>query len=92
MYTRDRTPGKFEGNESEHIARVLYDICNNAGHDDEISFYEIIVDWYGLIKGKKYWFIVHEDNEGFFTYESYSIEEGSSLWSGLLSEHEEHYV
>ena len=92
MYTINKDPGKYEGNRSEQIARVLNNICNDSGHSDEISFYDIIVDWYGLIKGRKYYFICHEDNDGFFTYDIYSISEGRSLWSGLVNEYEEHYV
>lgn len=85
MYTKQENKqlGKFEGNQSHHIARVLHDICGNGGHDDEISFSEGYVDWYALVNGKRSVFIVHEDDNGFFTYEIYTIEEGNSLWHGI---------
>ena len=80
--------GKFEGNLSEHAAEVLYNIVNNGMHEEELSFTENYVDWYARIVGKKHVFIVHEDNNGFFSYEVYSIDEGNSLWCGLLDEYE----
>jgi len=80
--------GKFEYCESEHVAAVLYDICGNGMHEEELSFGHDYVDWYARIIGKKNCFIVHENNAGFFCYEVYSIDEGNSLWCGLLDEYE----
>lgn len=91
MYTKQENKklGKFEWNQSELIAQVLHNICGISGYDEEINFTEYYADWYGLIKGKKHWFIVHESNQGFFTYKIYSIEEGGVMWKGLESEYYE---
>ena len=87
MYTKVNRPGKFEHNKSQMVAGILLDICNDGSHGDEIDFGELYTDWYGLIKGKRNYFIVHEDNNGFFSYDALPLEEGLSLWEGLLSEY-----
>ena len=84
MYTRseNRARGKFEGVGSEHIARVLYNLCGISGQDEETRSNNT---WYGLIKGKKHWFIVYEDNQGFFDYDLYITEEDvNQAWLNIV--------
>jgi hypothetical protein len=89
-------PGKFEGNVSRRISEVLYDIVMESGHDDELDFGgdNGYVNWYGLIlafEGKHY--IVHENNQGSFTYEEFETEEDViGVWEKLRADLEEMYV
>jgi hypothetical protein len=59
-------PGKYEGNESQLVARVLNNIIGNGFATDEFGS----VDEGGhcaLVLGKRYGFIVETDNGGFVT-------------------------
>ena len=88
MFTKNKVhPGKFEGNESIHVAKVLYSVCNHSGAAEELDFSEYYTDWYARIDGTNHIFIVHEDNNGFFTYGAYNIDEGESMWEGLCDEY-----
>ena len=84
MYTKqeNRHPGKFEGNESQHIATVLHDICGNGGHCEEVS--TLSGGWVAKIKGKRNMFIVFEDTQGFFEYDIYyTLEDGLQAWENI---------
>jgi len=59
MYTANPYPGKFEGNRSQLLAQAVY----NAYADDVCS--EEGFGHYALIKGKRYWYILHESDQGF---------------------------
>jgi hypothetical protein len=89
-------PGKFEGNVSRRVSEALYDIVMESGHDDELDFGgdNGYVNWYGLIlafEGKHY--IVHENNQGSFTYEEFETEEDViGVWEKLRADLEEMYV
>ena len=85
MYTENKRPGKFEYCESEYTGKALYNASIEA--DNQINFSNCYVDAYMLVKGIKHWFICHESEQGFFTYETYTPEAGSSTWEGLESEY-----
>ena len=70
MYTRNRQPGKFEGNTSELRAKVLYDCVMNGAHESEFGESEF-GGWHGLIVGKRFAFIVQENAYGFFDIDSF---------------------
>ena len=72
MKTLSRHPGKFEACPSEFVARTLYEITMNGGHDEEAGDVES-TGWYALIQGKRYGFIVEENSQGFFTYEVFPM-------------------
>ena len=63
MYTANPHPGKFEGNQSQLLAHVVY----NAYADEVCS--EEGFGHYALIKGKRYWYILHESDQGFVSVE-----------------------
>ena len=69
MFSENRQPGKFEGNTSELRAKVLYNAIMNGAHESEFGdcYY---LGWHGLIVGKRFAFIVSEDNYGFFTVDA----------------------
>ena len=74
MYTAEgRRPGQFEGNPSQWKAEILQDKTMDsswlAGEYGEAEY----GGWFGLIIGKRYAWIVTQDNYGFFTI----ISEGS---------------
>jgi hypothetical protein len=87
-YTEKAIKGKFEGNYSEWVAEVLYDICGNSGYDE--SFGDVgDYGWYALIKGQLHWFIVDEDNNGFFTYQEFDdFMEAQDVWDAILEDYE----
>lgn len=68
--TTKRYPGKFEGNYSEWVAEHLYNVSLD-GCDDDVGDVEGF-GWYGLIRGRRYGFIVSEDGQGFFDYIKYA--------------------
>lgn len=83
MYTEKRYPGKYEGCESAMVGRIL-----SEWQDEELGDVQDF-GWYGLIKGKRYWFIVSEDNYGFVDYVSGTPEEIQKKWDTLEDEYSE---
>lgn len=67
MYTLHKQPGKFEGNHSQLLARVIYNVEGNGFADDVCS--EEGFGHYALIKGKRYWYILYESEQGFVDVE-----------------------
>lgn len=61
MYTHKPSPGKFEGNSSQLLVEVVY----QASLDGTSEEWNFGVDWSALINGKRFSFIIHEDNLGF---------------------------
>ena len=88
MYTITKHPGKFEGNESELVAQVLYDVVGNSGTTDEYGECDGPYGWNGLILGKRYGFLVTEDNYGFFRYSWYSRKEAKERFDKFVIEAE----
>lgn len=79
MYTEKRNPGKFEACESALMAEILSQ-CNM---DDEIGTV-MEGEWYGLIRGKSYWFIVEEDSQGFVQYRAGKPQEIKHAWDEIV--------
>lgn len=69
MYTTKKSLGKFEACESQLTAQVLYAVMLVNGVNDEFGDCDGPHGWNGLVLGKRYGFLLHEDNYGFFTYE-----------------------
>jgi hypothetical protein len=83
-------PGKFEGNASQTISEYLYRL-----DADEFFGYADVNGWFGIIRYAPNGYtghvpianhyIVNEDSQGFFTYNSYdSIEEVNKAWNELV--------
>ena len=89
MYTEKRYPGKFEGCKSQLIGRILNDITlegfTNSAFGDCFQEYG---EWYGLIKGKKWAFIVREDDHGFFDYSVHELTKVDEIWKAYMEEYE----
>ena len=70
MYTQNRRPGRFEGNRSQLLAEVAYKTSLEWFHDCAGS----ITSWgvfYALLHGRRYSFIVEEDEQGFVSVTVY---------------------
>jgi len=81
MYTEHPYRGKFEGDCSQKMTEVVYNASLN-GFGDNLGD---VADFghYSLVVGKRYTFIVHEDNQGFVTVNSYSHDKGAKRWSEI---------
>jgi len=88
MANKTRYPGKFEGCTNQEKGEELYNISLN-GCDEELGDVPGF-GWNGLIKyNSETWYIVTEDNQGFFDYEVYSPHIAEITWNRLLKEEEE---
>lgn len=70
MKTLNPSPGKFEGNDSQLVARVAYEAsldgcAETIGDCSEIGWHA------SLVTGKRYSFIVYEDDLGFVDVETF---------------------
>ena len=89
-YTENPSLGKFEGNYSQWLAEVLY--AGPALNDEWSPPHDGYVDWYGLIDGRRHSWIVHEDNDGFYSYTEYSNkDEANNAWASLVQNLEKEY-
>jgi hypothetical protein len=70
MYTKATRPGKFEGNRSQMLAEAVYDASLN-GPDREAGDVSELGWWAGMVVGKRYTFIITEDNDGFVDVETF---------------------
>ena len=85
MDSINRYPGKFEGARSKLLATVLYE-RTMLGCDEEAG--EAEFGWWGLIRGKRYGFIVHEDTNGFFSYNYWPLSEAEVAWQELVEDYQ----
>lgn len=81
MYTKHKSLGKFQGNESEMIAKAVYnasmDGSEEMGDVDEYGYH------YSYVEGKRYDYIVTEDSQGFVYVEHGDKETIRKQWNGL---------
>jgi hypothetical protein len=89
MYTEKRFPGKFEGCASEKVGEILLNAVGESYQSDEFGDCSEYGEWLGLIKGKRFWFIVREDNYGFFDYSVGKPEAIKVEWDSLVEEYEQ---
>lgn len=66
-------PGKFEGCSCPVIAELLYELVGISGQVDDLGDVQDF-GWYALVDTEGIWYIVTEDNYGFFQYERYESE------------------
>ena len=83
MYTANPHPGKFEGNHSQLLAEVVY----NAYADEVCS--EEGFGHYALIKGKRYWYILCESEQGFVSVEYGPSSEMLPQWDKVQAAYSE---
>lgn len=88
MYTKERSPGRFEGCESQMVAKLLQDLSlDGSWLTDEIGSVDDL-GWYGRIDGKKYMFLMSMDHQGFFDYQVFRPELGERVWQDILNMYE----
>ena len=77
-------PGKFEGNRCQLLAEHLYEKCGEQFWLDAAGDCSIGGSWYAILPHNKKWYIVEEDNYGFFTYNAYSSKATAMIdWSEI---------
>jgi len=87
MRTLNPRPGKFEGNSSQLLAEVVYNVGSN-GFASEVCSAEGF-GHYELIKGRRYWFILCEDGQGFVSVECGTSGELLTTWDKIEHEYSE---
>jgi hypothetical protein len=84
-----RGPGKFEGVPEDIPAEDLYEQVLDGGTVDEIGSVDEL-GWYGLVERDGRWYIVEEDNYGFFDAEEFGSEsEARARWREIEKAYEE---
>lgn len=87
MYTqnKNRTRGKFEGNQSEAMARVVYKASLDPFYCvDELGSVEEDGYWFGLVAGKMHGWIIMEDSKGFVDVTSFrTFEEAKGAFTRI---------
>jgi hypothetical protein len=86
MKTLNPQPGRFEGNESQLMARVLDEIIGNGFATDEFGDVEH-GGHHALVLGKRYGFIALTDNYGFFQVWAYAKDHALKRFNELLAEY-----
>lgn len=88
MYTAKPYPGKFEGNGSQMLAEAVY----NASMDGSAGFFGDgqTYNFYCLIEGKHYMFILCEDSQGFVTVDYGKPDEMLPEWGRIEAEYSEY--
>jgi hypothetical protein len=83
-----RYPGKFEGCADQRLGEALYNVTLDGCNEDlgDVEGF----GWYGLIKTHKNTYIVWEDSQGFFGYETFSHKDGAKEWARLEAEYAEY--
>lgn len=89
MRTLTPYPGKFEGNESQLMAQAVYQ-ASLDGTDEELGDVDNF-GWYGLVKGKRYSFILSEDSQGFVTVNYGTHAEMKAQWDKIEKAYDEFY-
>ena len=87
MHTRHKTLGKFQGNDSEMIAKAVYNAtmdgcCESLGESGSFG-------WYAYVNGKRYDFIITENSQGFVYVEYGKPEEMLTKWESIEKDYAE---
>ena len=87
MYTKHKSLGKFEGNESEKLAQAVYTAtlngcCEELGDVEGFGFY-------AYVQGKKYDFVLSENSQGFVSVWHGTKEKMSLFWQSIENDYEE---
>ena len=81
MYTKHKSLGKFQGNESEMVAKAVYNASMDSsevmGDVDEYGYH------HSYVEGKRYDYIVTENSQGFVYVEHGDKERIRKQWNGL---------
>lgn len=86
MHTLKPYPGKFEGNESQMLARAVYNAscngsCESLGDVDGFGYFALVV-------GKLYSYILNENSQGFVDVGIYSHAEAKARWQKISDEYD----
>ncbi len=87
MHTKHKSLGKFQGNESEMIAKAVYNAsmdgcCESLGESEGFG-------WYAYVSGKRYDFILNENSQGFVYVEWGKPQEMIEKWERLEKDYAE---
>lgn len=87
MHTKHKSPGKFQGNESEMLTRAVYNAsldgcCESLGESDGFGYY-------AYVSGKRYDFILNENSQGFVYVEWGKPQEMLEKWEKLEKDYAE---
>jgi hypothetical protein len=86
MYTENVRPGKFEGNASQLLAEAAYN-ASLDGASETLGDLETYGIHHTLVLGRRYGFVVTENDHGFVVVEPYpSHEAARAAWEGLERE------
>ena len=82
-------PGKFEGCWDQRLGERLYECTLNGWCDEEFGEVDA-AGWHGLIlrPNRKMSYVVHEDTQGFFDYESISSNTIQAIWDTFRAREE----
>jgi hypothetical protein len=94
MKTLNPSPGKFEGNYSQAIARAVYTRVLDGCADETIGDCSEIGWIANLVTGTNHTFILVEDNQGFVSVDYWltGSETWQSEWDKLVSECDSFYA
>ena len=88
MHTIKSQPGKFEGNTSQLLARVVYNVIGNGMADAELGESNGF-GYYAMVTGKRYTFLLSEDSQGFVFVDWGSHQECAERWAEIEAEYED---
>jgi hypothetical protein len=86
MYTANPRPGKFEGNRSQLLAKIIYNADANGA--DEVCSEEGF-GHYALIKGSRNWYILYESEQGFVSVGYGPSSEMLPAWGRIQAKYDE---
>ena len=88
MYTEKPYPGRFEGNSSQLVAEVVSNVVDNGFALSELGNVESFGYW-AFVKGKRYGFILSQDNNGFVTVSHGALAQAQAQWEKVEQEYKE---
>lgn len=92
MHAETYSPGKFEGNVSQWRAKTVHE-AGLEGCDEEAGDCSELGWWAGLLYGRRYAFIVREDDQGFVAVETFENRvEADAAWQDVEEDEREFYA
>ena len=88
MYTKHKSLGKFQGNESEMLAKAVYNASLDGTWGESLGESEGF-GWYAYVSGKRYDFILEENSQGFVYVEWGKPQEMLEKWERLEKDYAE---
>ena len=88
MHTSKPSPGKYEGNRSQLVARVIDNLVGNGFADAELGDVDTF-GYYAMVVGKRNTYLLSQDSQGFVFVDYGDHQTCKERWAEIEAEYQD---